>query len=142
MGLTARFESGNRKDAVLRSWQGDEIAVEWEWDGVCGNELEKLKTHRVWSPPEAKGHKRLKYAVFMTYTHTQNIEKVYQHVLREWDGAKWPLLLILIDLEESKKFITGKEFKNMNTSVFQSGGQRTLKVVPAVPWNVESSKWS
>ena len=27
MGLTARFESGNRKDAVLRSWQGDEIAV-------------------------------------------------------------------------------------------------------------------
>ena len=34
MGLIPRFESGNRKDAVLRSGEGDEIAVEWEWNGV------------------------------------------------------------------------------------------------------------
>ena len=34
MGLVTRFESGNRKDAVLRSGEGDEIAIEWEGNGV------------------------------------------------------------------------------------------------------------
>ena len=48
MGLVPRFEIGGKKDAVLRGWHGpeiaiDEIAVEWEWDGVWGNELKKLK---------------------------------------------------------------------------------------------------
>lgn len=28
-GLITRFESGGRKDAFLRSFDGDEIAVEW-----------------------------------------------------------------------------------------------------------------
>ena len=49
MGLVTRFERGGRKDAILRSTEGDEIAIEWEWDGVWGNELEKLKHHKVWS---------------------------------------------------------------------------------------------
>jgi hypothetical protein len=54
MGLVTRFESGKRKDAVLRSAEGDEIAIEWEWGGVFGkaNELKKLKDHKVW--PEGK----------------------------------------------------------------------------------------
>ena len=50
MGLAARFERGRRKDAVLRSRDGDEVAIEWEWEGVWGNELEKLRNHRAWSP--------------------------------------------------------------------------------------------
>ena len=37
MGLVSRFEARGRKDAVLRSTEGDEIAVEWEWGGVWGN---------------------------------------------------------------------------------------------------------
>src|SRR4030042_5987281 len=46
MGLVTRFEEGGRKDAMLRSTDGDEIAVEWEWGGVWGNELEKLEIGR------------------------------------------------------------------------------------------------
>ena len=42
MGLVTRFERRGRKDAVLRSAGGDEIAIEWEWGGVWGNELDKL----------------------------------------------------------------------------------------------------
>lgn len=38
MGLVTRFEAGKRKDAVLRSREGDEVALEWEWGGVWGNE--------------------------------------------------------------------------------------------------------
>jgi len=140
MGLVTRFESGGRKDAVLRSTEGDEIAIEWEWGGVWGNELEKLKHHKVLSSD--KGIERLlKYAVLITYTHTANIQKVYNRVMNEWEGAPWPLLLILIDVEESKKFFSGKEFKNIQMSVFDSRGQRILRVVPAFPWNIGSSRW-
>ena len=121
--------------------EGDEIAVEWEWGGVWGNELKKLKNHRVSSPEKGK-ERLLKYGVLITYTHTPNIEKVYSHVMNEWEGARWPLLLILIDLEESKKFPMGKDFKNINVSIFDASGQRKLRVAPAFPWNVESSRWS
>jgi len=103
MGFVTRFESGKRKDAVIRNTEQDIIALEWEWEGVWGNELEKLKHHKVWS--KDKGSERLlKYAVLITYTHTPNIEKVYTHVIEEWKEARYSLLLILIDLEESKKF--------------------------------------
>jgi len=36
MGLVARFERGGGKDAILRSSEGDEIAIEWEWEGLEG----------------------------------------------------------------------------------------------------------
>ncbi len=140
MGLVTRFERGGRKDAVLRSTEGDEIAIEWEWGGVWGNELDKLKLHRVWS--KDKGSKRLlKYAVLITYTHTPNIERVYNHVIKKWEEARWPLLLILIDLEESGKFATGKEFKNIQMSVFDSNGRRELRTAPAYPWKVTGTRW-
>lgn len=140
MGLYARYEAGHRKDAVLRSTKGDEIAIEWEWGGVWGNELAKLKSHRVYS--NDKTIKRLlKYAVLITYTHTPNIQKVYKHVMNEWEGACWPLLLILVDLEESLKFFSHKEFKNINISLFDSGTRRDLGELPAFPWQVEGTRW-
>ena len=141
MGLVTRFERGGRKDAVLRSTDGDEIAIEWEWGGVWGNELEKLKQHEVWSK-EKGGGRLLNYAVLITYTHTPNIEKVYDHVIKRWKGARWPLLLILIDLEESKKFSSGKDFKNIQMSVFDGKTRRELRVAPAFPWKVSGTRWS
>ncbi len=126
MGLVTRFESGKRKDAVLRSAEGDEIAIEWEWGGVFGkaNELDKLKKHKVW--PEGK--KRLKYAVLITYTHTPNIQRVYELVKAKWEDKdpekggipRWPLLLILIDVIDvpKKQFFVGKEFHNIQMSIF------------------------
>ena len=142
MGLVTRFERGGRKDAVLRSIAGDEIAIEWEWEGVWrANELKKLKEHKVWS--KDKGSKRLhKYAVLITYTHTPNIERVYNHVTKEWKGASWPLLLILIDLVESKKFFFGKEFKKTHMSLFDRNAHRKpLRISPAFPWEVSGTRW-
>lgn len=140
MGLVTRFERGGRKDAILRSTDGDEIAIEWEWSGVLGkaNELEKLRLHQAW-PKSSK--KQLKYAVLITYTHTYNIDKVYERVSREWVDASFPLLLILIDVEESPVFSSGVEFKNIQMTVFDSGGCRSLRVAPAFPWNVGSTRW-
>ena len=141
MGLWTRFERGGRKDAVLRSGVGDEIAVEWEWEGVEGaNELGKLKGHEVFRQDKSRG-RLLKYATLITYTHTRNIEKVYSDVAEEWSGANWPLLLILIDWEESKKLSSSREFKNIQMSLFDSSGRRELRVTPAFPWHVVSSRW-
>ena len=85
MGLVTRFERGGRKDAVLRSTAGDEIAIEWEWGGVWGNELEKLKQHKVLS--KNKDNERLlKYAVLITYTHTKH-RKVLQSCNRRMGGS-------------------------------------------------------
>ncbi|MFC2003773.1 hypothetical protein ACFLV4_07540 [Chloroflexota bacterium] len=141
MGLVTRFERGGRKDAVLRSTESDEIAIEWEWGGVWGNELDKLKQHKVWSID--KGSERLlQYAVLVTYTHTPNIGKVYRHVTEKWKGAQWPLLLILIDLEESKKLSSRKEFKNIQMSVFDRNERKELRIAPAFPWEVNGTRWS
>ena len=140
MSLFTRFETGGRKDAILRSTMGDEIAIEWEWGGVWGNELDKLKHHKVWSSQKGK-ERVLKYAVLITYTHTPNIEKVHNHVTRKWEEARWPLLLILVEVEKSKKFTSGRAFKNIYMSVFDSNGQRNLRIMPAFPWDVESSRW-
>ena len=79
MGLVTRFETRGRKDAVLRGADGDEVALEWEWEGVWGNELDKFKQHKVWSSKKQVG-RLLRYAVLITYTHTPSIEKVYRHV--------------------------------------------------------------
>ncbi len=90
MGLVTRFERGARKDAILRSTDGDEIVIEWEWGGVWGNELEKLKHHKPWS----KGRnieRLLKYSVLITYTHTPNIAKVYDHAGEKSEGAPFRL---------------------------------------------------
>lgn len=139
MGFVTRFERGGRKDAILRSTEGDEVAIEWEWGGVWrANELKKLKEHNVW-PKEKEG---LKYAVLVTYTHPPNIQKVYDHVMKEWNRASWPLLLILIDLIESKKYHMGREFKNIQMSIFHNGERRELRSAPAFPWEVVGTRWS
>jgi len=141
MGLYARFEAGRRKDAVLRSSAGDEIAIEWEWTGVWGNELAKLKNHKIWMRDKGS-ESLLRYAVLVTYTHPPNIQKVYDHVLKEWEGARWPLLLILIDLDESTKFASRKEFKNINVSLFHQGKRQDVRVAPAFPWRIEGTRWA
>ena len=148
MGFVVRYESGHRKDAVLRSADGDEIAVEWEWDGVFGNanELSKLKDHKIW--PGSK--KSLKYAVLITYTHTENVQSVYERVETEWGadaGTRWPLLLILIDIKDVSKseYFTGKEFQNIQISYFSDGKKVERKEIrsgPAFPWKVTGTRMS
>ena len=141
MGFVTRFESGKRKDAVMRNTEQDVVALEWEWEGVWGNELKKLREHKLWSYDKNR-ERVLEYAVLITYTHTYNIDKVYERVLNEWKGASYPLLLVLIDIEESKKFFSHKEFKNIQMSVFYRGKRVELRSAPAFPWKVPKTRWS
>ncbi|MBI4283355.1 MAG: hypothetical protein HY663_02660 [Chloroflexi bacterium] len=147
MGLVTRFERGGRKDAILRSTDGDEVAIEWEWSDILrwidvrGNEVEKLKKHAV----KPKGKERLKYAVLITYTH--NIKEAYKRVTEKWEGARWPLLLILIDVIDvpKRKIFSGREFQNIQMSVFSGGEEvkgRELRSAKAFPWEVAGTSWS
>ena len=146
MGLVARFERGSRKDALMRSHEGDEIAIEWEWGGVWGNELAKLTDHKVWTNPKVwtrpKDEKKLlKYAVLITYSDIANTEEDFGHVASEWEGGEWPLLLITIDTKKSKRFTSGKEFGKIQMSVFDAHGRKDLRAAPALPWKVQGTRW-
>ncbi|HUV44163.1 MAG TPA: hypothetical protein VMW13_04950 [Dehalococcoidales bacterium] len=142
MGLVTRFESGGRKDAVLRSTAGDEIDIEWEWEGVWGaNEIKKLREHHVWSKESGDDKRPLRYAVLVTYTHPPNVKKVCDYVQSQWEDAKWPLLLILIDVEESTKYTSGKDFQYIQAYQFDEHGETELRRAPAFPWRVEGTRW-
>lgn len=110
MSLVTRFEAGGRKDAVLRSADGDEVAIEWEWGRDVDKELKKLYEHRKLWPKSKKG---LKYAVLITYT--DNIENFCKQVMEKWKDARWPLLLILIKVEKvpRKEFSSGRKFEDI-----------------------------
>jgi hypothetical protein len=136
MGLVTRFERGGRKDALLRSSDGDELAIEWEWQGVHKSELSKLKSHKGW--PEGK---QIKYAVLITYANVDNFEDDFESVKKYWADAEWPLLLILICSKKSRLFSSGRDFDVIRFYLIDSSKQIMLRESPAVPWNVGGSRW-
>lgn len=143
MGYVTRFEHGGRKDAVLRGTEGDEIAVEWEWGGVWGNELKKLKDHNVWRK-DGSANGLLKYAVFVSYTHAtgDSMKVIFDKVITEFGGAKWPLLLILVQVEDTKEYSSHRKFSRIMMTVFDEGKPKVLRSAPAVPWSVPNTRWS
>ncbi len=148
MGMVARFEHGGRTDAVMRSVQGDEIAVEWEWNGVIGqNELRKLKCHHVLnidvdSRNRVEIKRNLKFAVLVSYSTSESSEEILRYVPERWRNASWPLLLVLIDWE-SKNRSSRRMFKNIYMFEFDTSGiHRTLREFPALPWEVDYTRWN
>ncbi|HEX9976914.1 MAG TPA: hypothetical protein VGA82_06655 [Dehalococcoidales bacterium] len=142
LGYMARFESGKRKDAVMRNTEQDVIALEWEWEEKWGNEIGKLESRRkLWSH-DKDDRRLLQYAVFITYRPAEKIDEVCKKVLDEWKDAAWPLLLILIDVKETRKFFSGREFEDMEMFLFDKGEPTKLRSAPALPWKVPKTRWS
>ena len=142
MGLVTRFESGGRKDALLRSADGDEVAIEWEWGrGWQRSELPKLKEHKVFSPSADSGN-LLKYAVLVAYCESKELSQVIHDASSAWSTAKWPLLLILVDSASSRQFSSGRIFGNLNFFLISIDGQhKKIREAPAYPWSVGSTRW-
>jgi len=139
MGVVVRFERGGRKDAILRSVAGDEIAVEWEWEGIDGNELGKLRSHKAWCRYDE--HK-LKFGVLITYVGQALLENTIAKAAEKWKGADWPMVLILIVSEKTRTLTTGRAFTNLQMHLIDQNGQhRVLRDVPAMPWNVDCTRW-
>jgi hypothetical protein len=142
MGFVTRFEMGGRKDALYRSEAGDEVALEWEWQGVTGqNEVSKLKTHRVWRKA-GFGDDLLKFGVLITYLDKGDVDTTLKHLSQAWEGAKWPLLVEAVITEPTKEFSTKRSFCRLNSYLFdQASGWRLLKDSPATPWKIDCSRW-
>ncbi len=136
LGLVTRFERGGRKDAILRSNDGDEVALEWEWQGVEKSELSKLKSHKGWP----KG-KEIKYAVLVTYADQEVIQEALNKAEEYWIDGQWPLLLILITTKKTRIFTSRREFRDIQMYLIDKGKRKVLREVPALPWNVGSSRW-
>ncbi len=123
MGVVTRFERGGRKDALYRSVAGDEVALEWEWQGIKGqNELAKLKAHNVWGRPEYN-HDNLKYGVLITYVEIEYIEENLNTVSRNWQGAKWPLLLIIVTSQKAKDITARRSFSRLQMYLYDETGK-------------------
>jgi hypothetical protein len=138
MGLVARFERGGRKDALLRSKDGDEVALEWEWQGIEKSELRKLKSHEAW--PKGKG-RQLKYAVLVTYVDVDSIQDALNKVQEYWKDAHWPLLLILITAEKTRILTSRRKFRNLRIYLIDNVKTTMLREAPALPWQVNGSRW-
>jgi len=142
MGFVTRFEMGGRKDALYRSEAGDEVALEWEWQGVAGqNEVAKLKSHKVWRKPKFEND-TLRFGVLVTYLDKGNVETSLNELSQAWQGAKWPLLLETVITEPTKEFRTKRSFCEIQAFLFDVEGKwRLLRDAPATPWKVECSRW-
>lgn len=142
LGLVTRFESGGRKDAIYRSVAGDEVVLEWEWQGIEGqNELDKLRKHNTYGR-DGYNHKSLKYAVLVTYIEEGKLKEILNKVSNSWNDANWPLLLILIESQKTKRFTSRRAFNNLKMYLFDKGGDcKLLRDAPAMPWEVDCSRW-
>lgn len=144
IGWYPRFESGGRTDAIIRNAQGqDLIALEWEWKDILRkegeiveDELNKLQKH------SASHKETLLYCGLVTYTHTPNIEEVYKHVIKKWEGISCPLLLVLIDFKDDKKYWSGRIFRNIRMSKFNGkNAEKDFRILPALPWELPGTRW-
>lgn len=132
MGYFTHFEQGNRTDAVIRDNSGYDIAhIEWEWRQPFEerfNEIDKLR---------AAGDET-DFSVLISYSrhdhHRENIAKIR----RKWGKRKYPLVVILITFEYAKR---ARWFKNMETYHLQSGKFKKVRSQPALPWEVNGSRW-
>jgi len=142
IGLVTRFERGGRKDAVYRSVAGDEIALEWEWQGIIGeNEINKLKDHKPWGR-EGYNHSLLKYGVLVSYLENQNADNTLSWVSEKWAGAQWPLVLAVIESRKSTKLTSKRFFHQLMFYHFaQDGRYCLLRKASALPWEIDCSRW-
>ncbi len=141
IGFVTRFEAGGRTDAVLRSTNGNEVAIEWEWGKNWDTEINKLKEHKKMWP---KSKQALKYAVFITYT--EEVKNSCEKIANKWKYARWPLLLIIITSNKVSKTVysSGRGFLDIQMYRFDKEHEsgELLRKAPALPWNVEGTRWS
>jgi hypothetical protein len=143
LGFVTRFEHGGRTDAILRSTDGDEIVLEWEWEDTDREEIKKLEKHKVWNSHQTP-NRTLKYAVIIIYNDNsaENKDEMCKNISNEWNKVSYPLLLILIDGVKSKELYSKRKFTTINMWKIFKGEVNELRSEKAVPWEIDKTRWS
>lgn len=132
LGYYSSFESGNRTDAVIHNSEGRKIAnIEWEWIQPFRekvNEIEKL----------SNDSDSVEFSVFISYCDYRYLEKSLDKVEVIWTFPETPLVLFLVMFEQVGK---NRHFCELVTYYFWNGKYKKLRKQPALPWEVEGSKW-
>ena len=145
-GFVARFETGGKTDGVLRSRDGDEIALEWEW-GAVRRELDKLRSYEVSWHSDKVSEKKIKYAVLITYESEGKPRDVSKKVEEEWrkePRPPYPLLFVLVSFRDVKRkeFSSKRAFSKISMFLFGKDETKELRSAPAFPWKVRGTRWS
>ena len=129
LGWRALFEEGKRTDAVIKDADGAvRIAMEWEWIQAFResvNEIEKLRD----------GAHDL--SAFFTYSREDHHEKNMERIQALWTTEK-PLVLFVITFTNPKS----RHFHKLQTYRVVSGRATLVRQQPALPWEVQGSRWA
>lgn len=133
MGLLARFETGNRTDAIIERFDGQLWAkVEWEWVQVfrpAVNEISKLR----------ESSESCELSIFIGYSHEDNLKASLDKISEEWSASPNPLLVFLVTFREMQD--RARVFDRLETYRIKCGVMRKVREQPALPWQVEGSRW-
>lgn len=131
LGARAFFEQGGRTDAVLRFPDGETLSfVEWEWRSADSdiNEINKLL--------ERSG--QAAFCTFIGYSTLDNLQAALDRTHGLWQDATKPLICFLITYEGRKP----RRFLELRTYFFSRGRLKKVRGQPALPWEVNRTKFN
>lgn len=132
LGLFTYFETGTRTDAIIRDNCGNDVAhIEWEWFQpfrVEVNEIQKLYEQR----------KDTEFSVFFSYSRKDYHEENLKTIQKQWKKSAAPLLVFLVTFEFKNN---RRWFYDLETYLFQNGRMKKIRSQPALPWDVEGTRW-
>lgn len=133
LGIFTHFESGGRCDAVLRDNNNNPVVfAEWEWQSPAEVEINEISKLRDISAKE-----RPVFCFLLTYTPENCVEKVLTNAKKEWGTNERIIIFGLITYTGSPY----RTFRRLKIYMLEGGTLTLLKDQPALPWEVEGSKW-
>ena len=134
MGLFSCFESGGRTDAELtfanrKVW----AKVEWEWDEPRDHKPNEGEVSKL-----ASASGKAEVCVFIGYSQQKHLEANLGLIGEAWGDVAKPLIVLLTTFEQEGPW---RYFKELQTYTFDSRGVTKVREQPALPWEVENSRW-
>jgi hypothetical protein len=132
LGYFTYFESGGRTDAILRDNQENDVAhVEWEWWEASShkvNEIQKLFNH----------NRKAAFSAFISYSEDHLLDQNLNRIGEQWRECTNPLLVFLVVFNKQGRY---RMFNTLETYLVQDGTLRHLRTQPALPWEVNGTRW-
>lgn len=133
MGLFTCFESGGRTDAVIQNANREAWAkVEWEWYQPRSEKVNEI--HNL-----AEAYHQADAFIFIGYSRAEHHAENLSTITETWGKLDKPLIVILVTFSFHGK---RRHFDQLQTHYIRNGVRRQVRKQPALPWDVEGTKWA